>query len=294
MLLLASHITVADTLSSVADSAGNTWQTPIDVNVGTGVGQGIAYAANTTANVPVGSTVTATFSGSTVAQISVRCVSRRADANTPIDKHNNFTTGTASTSATVSTGTLSQATELIIGFVSLAGSGSGNTLAQAALRCCLPKHRRHLIMDASKRLLPHLLFRSLIRGRWSATTSATSSPSSPRCPTPISRCRCWASPRTTIRQPTTTGCPRGCGAPASEAVDEVDPSRPPGRHARGGRDGTHGGRWPSARRPSLRPGRSAGLCRAVRPGRDAGPERERPGDRSGRCARIRDGPTISA
>jgi hypothetical protein len=115
IVLQASYLTIADTLSSVADSAGNTWQTPIDNTTTTGLGLGWAYAKNTTVDLPGGATITATFAGSTISDVGALCVSN-ADKTAPLDTHNHTAVGSASTTATtVSTGTLSNTQEIVIG-----------------------------------------------------------------------------------------------------------------------------------------------------------------------------------
>lgn len=115
IVVQASYGTLADPLSSVVDSAGNTYQTPIDVISGTSIGSAWAYAINTSSNLPVGGTITATFAGANANAIQAVCIGG-ADTSTPLDKSNNTAQGTGTTSAsTVSTGTLSNTAEVVLG-----------------------------------------------------------------------------------------------------------------------------------------------------------------------------------
>jgi hypothetical protein len=124
IVLFANHLTVADTLSSVADSGPNTWQAPVDETAGTGTAIAFAYAKNTTVDIPIGGTITATFAGATNSGVVAACISG-ASTTSPLDVHNNTATGLAATSATtVNTGTLSQATEVVIGFTGFSGNPS--------------------------------------------------------------------------------------------------------------------------------------------------------------------------
>lgn len=110
-----ANVTIIDTLSSVVDSAGNTWQTPIDNLSGTGIGIGWAYAVNSTVDLPIGGTITATFSGSTTSALSAVCIGGAATSS-PLDVHNQSANGLAASSATtVNSGTLSQANEILLG-----------------------------------------------------------------------------------------------------------------------------------------------------------------------------------
>lgn len=115
IILLAANATAADTLTGVTDSAGNTWQSPVDATAGTGVGLATAYAINTTVDLPVGGTITASFTSNTTF-INAICVQNLANT-TPLDTHNPPpSTGSAATSATsVATGTLRSSAELIVG-----------------------------------------------------------------------------------------------------------------------------------------------------------------------------------
>ena len=70
IIVFTSYVTVADTLSSATDSAGNTYKTPIDNIAGTSVGIGWVYAVNTGTNLPIGGTITLTYSGSTVSAMA--------------------------------------------------------------------------------------------------------------------------------------------------------------------------------------------------------------------------------
>jgi hypothetical protein len=74
IILWANYESTSDAPSSVTDSAGNTYQTPIDNIAGSGIGIGIVYAKNTSANLPVGGTITATFAGSVTSRVGASCV----------------------------------------------------------------------------------------------------------------------------------------------------------------------------------------------------------------------------
>lgn len=117
IVLMADHNVVASTLASVADSAGNTWQTPLDEVSTTSQAIAFAYAKGTTVNLPIGGTITATFSGATPSGVAAICISG-ASGSSPLDTHAHTQVGLAATSATsVSTGVLAQATELVVGLV---------------------------------------------------------------------------------------------------------------------------------------------------------------------------------
>lgn len=125
IVVTAGYVTVADTLSSVIDSAGNTWATPFDNIAGTGIGIGWAYAVNTANDLPIGGTITATFGGSVATQLNAVCISGAATA-APLDVASQSANGASATSATtVNSGTLSQANEILIGgFVSATASNT--------------------------------------------------------------------------------------------------------------------------------------------------------------------------
>jgi hypothetical protein len=126
--LVAAYTTIASTLSSVVDSGGNAWQTPIDNTTTTGLGIAVAYTMNTTADIPIGGTVTATFAGNTASTIVVQCL-KLAAKNNMLDVHGKTATGAAASSASVASGTLASADELVATFV--AGSGPMGTLGSA-------------------------------------------------------------------------------------------------------------------------------------------------------------------
>lgn len=127
IFILTAYTTVADTLVSVTDSAGNTWQTPIDNVTGTGIGIGVGYAKNSTVDLPIGGTITATFGGSVTTSVVGVCISGAA-TTTPLDIHNINTTGLAATSATtLNSGTLNNSVELVIGVFGTASTASSPT-----------------------------------------------------------------------------------------------------------------------------------------------------------------------
>jgi hypothetical protein len=115
IILFWSSVTTSSTLSSVADSAGNTWQTPIDNNTGNTVHLAFAYAVNTGSSLAIGGTITATNSLSAGTNVGAICGGGLATSS-PLDKSGLFQTGASATSATTnSTGTLTLANELIVG-----------------------------------------------------------------------------------------------------------------------------------------------------------------------------------
>lgn len=145
--VFASYVVLADSLSSVADSAGNTYQAPTDNISGTGVGIGVVYAYNIPFALPSGGTITGTFAGVTNTSIGAICFNG-ADAGDTLDVHGQTAQGLASMAATTTnTGALAIARELVAGVVgaptttgSLACGGSYvhtiNILATPALHVC--------------------------------------------------------------------------------------------------------------------------------------------------------------
>lgn len=126
IVLAAAYTTIADTLSGVVDSAGNVWQTPIDNTTATTVGIGFVYALNTTVDLPIGGTITATFGGATNSQVRAMCISGLLPT-AALDTHNHTATGTGTTATSVATGTLAQANELVFGELGTATSAAGYT-----------------------------------------------------------------------------------------------------------------------------------------------------------------------
>lgn len=130
LIVGTAYGTVASTLSSVADSRGNTYSAAFDKLTTTGVGIGFAYTRVTTAT-GNGDTITATFAGATDSVITTVCLTNLAPSG--LDKSNNSVTGTATSATTSNTGTLSAPYEAIVGFVSGAANpgtytcGSGYT-----------------------------------------------------------------------------------------------------------------------------------------------------------------------
>lgn len=118
IVVIAAYATIADTLTSVTSSPANTFQVPVDNITGTGAGIGVAYAKNTTADVPqTTGTVTATFAGSVASRVVTMCLTG-ASAAAPLDIHGVTAQGLASTSATTTnTGALAGSTEFVIGAV---------------------------------------------------------------------------------------------------------------------------------------------------------------------------------
>lgn len=121
IVLLVAFTTVADTLSSVADSAGNTYVV-IGNKTGTGIGVGIAHCSNSAFDLPVGGTITATFAGSVTTKISAIVVS---GCNGGVDKSGIVDSGLAAvTTAAMVTGVLAVADELIVNLVGTAGTAA--------------------------------------------------------------------------------------------------------------------------------------------------------------------------
>lgn len=112
-------------LSSVSDNAAvpNTW-TVLDAG-GASIGQAAVAYAPITSDLAIGKIITVTGSSTTAIKAgNAFCVSGLT--STPADTHNHTSTGSALSATTVSTGTLAQATELI---VAVLGTGGGATSA---------------------------------------------------------------------------------------------------------------------------------------------------------------------
>lgn len=114
IILLATQTTVADTLTSVSDSAGNTWAATFDNLSGTGIGLGWGIAINTTVDLPIGGQITANFGGATPNSFTGACIQGLATTS-PKDVVGQTSQGLAATSATtVNSGTLAQASEIVL------------------------------------------------------------------------------------------------------------------------------------------------------------------------------------
>lgn len=125
IMVSASFLTVADPLTGVVDSAGNTYQTPIDNISGTGVGIGTAYAYNTLNDLPSAGTITATLGGSVTSTVGALCL-RGASSSDPLDTHANSAVGLAAmASTTVNTGTLALPREFVVGVLGTPASMGG-------------------------------------------------------------------------------------------------------------------------------------------------------------------------
>lgn len=144
IIVYVSFTTIADTLSSVADSAGNSY-TVLENELGTAIGIGIAYCISSTFDLPVGGTITATMGGTVTSEIGASCVSGIA-ISSPIDVSAKTSNGLAATAAaSVSTGTLSQPTEILFGLLACTAStgaitlgGSWNQLANSSSSASTP------------------------------------------------------------------------------------------------------------------------------------------------------------
>jgi hypothetical protein len=113
------------TITSVTDSAGNTYQLAAPVRRGTALSQAIYYARNIKAAAAGANTVTARFS-SAVPYADVRIAEYRGlDALNPFDAaSSNSGTGTAATSGNVTT---TSASELLVGAGMTSGTFSGSS-----------------------------------------------------------------------------------------------------------------------------------------------------------------------
>jgi hypothetical protein len=120
------------TITSVIDSAGNTYQLAVPTASGSGISQAIYYAKNIKAAAAGTNTVTVTFSASTP------FVDIRALEYSGLDPVNPFDVGTSAsgngTSANSGTVTTSAARELIFGAAAMTGSAARQTLPTASLR----------------------------------------------------------------------------------------------------------------------------------------------------------------
>lgn len=115
LIVVGAAYSVTGSLTSVTDSAGNTYVSPIDNIAGTGGGIAWSYAINTGVDLPIGGTITANFATATTTRISVICVQGIA-TSAPLDRSNNTAQGLAATSATtVTTPALRQTHEIVVG-----------------------------------------------------------------------------------------------------------------------------------------------------------------------------------
>lgn len=114
IVVFAAYATVADTLTGVADSQGNTY-TVLDNFAGTAIGVGCAYCSNSAFSLTGVDTITATFAGSVSSEIEAVSVS---GANGGVDKSALTQSGLAATafSGNIASGTLAVADEVLFGF----------------------------------------------------------------------------------------------------------------------------------------------------------------------------------
>lgn len=116
IVVTVSFATVADTLTSVSDSAGNTYVV-LENETGTGIGVGWAYCVNSTTNLPIGGTITGTFGGSVTTELTANYVTGIVLVG-PVDVSAKTSNGLAATAAaSVATGTLSQANEILFAVI---------------------------------------------------------------------------------------------------------------------------------------------------------------------------------
>lgn len=128
IILFATETTIADTLISVADDVGNTWAATFDNLTGTGIGLGWGIAINTTIDLPIGAHITATFGGATPNAMTGACIQGLATTS-PKDILGQTSQGLAAMSATtVNSGTLSQASEIVL-------YGLGGAIAVGTVTC---------------------------------------------------------------------------------------------------------------------------------------------------------------
>jgi hypothetical protein len=123
VVLIAAWNSSNGTVSSVTDSAGNTYTLAAQgaATVGIPYPSAIYFSSNTPNDLPNGGTITVTNSGAVNQSYGAWSVS---GCNGGLDTH---TTGNASgvTSSSLSTGALAQANEIVFGTTSTAGSLSG-------------------------------------------------------------------------------------------------------------------------------------------------------------------------
>lgn len=128
--ILTGYTTIADTLSSVTDNSTggpNSWVV-IENKTTTGIGLGVAYAV-VTHDIAVGNTITGTFAGSVTSEIYGTCVPSGVVTVSPLDISNKSQNGlAAAAAASVSTGTLAQPVEILMGTLATAAD-SGITTA---------------------------------------------------------------------------------------------------------------------------------------------------------------------
>lgn len=125
LIVISTCLSLTSSIASIVDSAGNTY-TILDSVTGN-PGLFVSYCANCL-NLPSGGTITlTTSSGGTAQRSTAMCVSGIATSS-PVDTSNHTATGSAATSATsVSTGTLAQASELVVGVSTFVTAISGYT-----------------------------------------------------------------------------------------------------------------------------------------------------------------------
>jgi hypothetical protein len=128
LIFVAAHYTtVIDTVTSVTDSAGNSYVV-IENDAGTGAAVGTAYCKNCLF-LASGSTITINFGGSVPSVAGAVCVQGVGTVNA-LDTSGHSSTGLAATSATsVATGTLALPSEIIFSVLGVAANISGVTNA---------------------------------------------------------------------------------------------------------------------------------------------------------------------
>lgn len=130
VVVASSPQTSANNVVSVADSAGDTYVATTEINNASGADARLFYSANS-ASLPSGGTITVTFASATASHLTAAIsVSGMASAS-PLDAQGAGTISAGGTTPSVSSGTLSKAPELVVGFVHIS-TGSGNTFTEAS------------------------------------------------------------------------------------------------------------------------------------------------------------------
>jgi hypothetical protein len=112
LIVVVLKVANSATITTASDTAGDTFS--IGDNTAA-VRSKYVYVANA-AGMAAGSNITVNFSASASASAVAFAVSGIANAS-PVDKTNNIATGTGTSATSVSTGTLAQADELVIGIL---------------------------------------------------------------------------------------------------------------------------------------------------------------------------------
>lgn len=118
VVAMAVWETISVSANALSDSGSNTWSSNIDTNATSGLRASmLSYSVLTTGLTGGTSTITFPFSASqSSGAVGAMCIT--GAVVTTLDTHNNIVNGIASTTATtVSTGTLGNATEAVVGLI---------------------------------------------------------------------------------------------------------------------------------------------------------------------------------